>query len=98
MRASSGGSCSPSSGRDCLQRQRRRPLSARGLAMIVRCIDNTLQRDVLVVGRESEVYAQRDDCYVLSSFDNRSGETPAAYKTLPANPPFHVPYLCSANR
>ena len=30
--------------------------------MIVRCIDNTLQRDVLVVGREYEVRAERDDC------------------------------------
>ena len=37
--------------------------------MIVRCIDNTLQRDVLVVGREYEVRAERDDCYILSGFD-----------------------------
>jgi hypothetical protein len=33
--------------------------------MIVRCIDNTLQRDVLVVGREYEVRAKRDDCYTF---------------------------------
>jgi hypothetical protein len=39
--------------------------------MIVRCIDNTLQRGVLVVGREYEVYAERDDCYILSGFDKQ---------------------------
>ena len=33
--------------------------------MIVRCIDSTLQHDVLVVGREYEVRAERDDCYIL---------------------------------
>jgi hypothetical protein len=37
--------------------------------MIVRCIDNTLQRDVLTLGRKYEVYAERDDCYILSGFD-----------------------------
>ena len=37
--------------------------------MIVRCIDSTLQHDVLVVGREYEVRAERDDCYILSGFD-----------------------------
>ena len=40
--------------------------------MIVRCIDNTLQRDVLVVGREYEVYAERDDCYILPASTNDS--------------------------
>jgi hypothetical protein len=43
--------------------------------MIVRCIDNTLQRDVLVVGREYEVYAERDDCYIISGFDKRFSKT-----------------------
>jgi hypothetical protein len=35
--------------------------------MIVRCIDNNLQADVLVEGREHEVRAERDDCYVSSA-------------------------------
>ena len=43
--------------------------------MIVRCIDNTLQRDVLVVGREYEVRAERDDCYILSGFDKGFSKT-----------------------
>jgi hypothetical protein len=37
--------------------------------MIARCIDNTLQRDVLAIGREYQVYAVRDDRYILSGFD-----------------------------
>jgi hypothetical protein len=36
--------------------------------MIVRCIDNLLQVDVLDVGSEYEVRAERDDCYILSGF------------------------------
>ena len=43
--------------------------------MIVRCIDNTLQRDVLVVGRRYEVHAERDDCYILSGFDKGFSKT-----------------------
>ena len=43
--------------------------------MIVRCIDNTLQRDVLVVGREYEVRAERDDCYILSGFEQGFSKT-----------------------
>jgi hypothetical protein len=43
--------------------------------VIVRCIDNTLQRDVLVVGREYEVRAERDDCYILSGFDRGFSKT-----------------------
>src|SRR5258708_32835988 len=43
--------------------------------MIVRCIDNTLERNVLVVGREYEVYAERDDCYIISGFDKRFSKT-----------------------
>ena len=42
--------------------------------MIVRCIDNTLQRDVLV-GREYEVRAEHDDCYILSGFDRGFSKT-----------------------
>ena len=34
--------------------------------MIVRCIDNLFQTDVLVEGMEYEVRAERDDCYILS--------------------------------
>jgi hypothetical protein len=37
--------------------------------MIVRCIENFLQSDVLTEGREYEVLAERDDCYILSGFD-----------------------------
>jgi len=39
--------------------------------MIVRCIDNLFQADVLVEGRGYEVRAERDDCYILSGFDKR---------------------------
>lgn len=62
-------------GRDYVQHQRSRNRSARGVAMIVRCIDNTLQRDTLVVGRKYEVRAERDDCYILSGFDKRFSKT-----------------------
>jgi hypothetical protein len=41
----------------------------RAATMIVRCIDNLLQVDVLDVGSEYEVRADRDDCYILSGFD-----------------------------
>ena len=37
--------------------------------MIVRCIDNLFQTDVLIQGREYEVLGERDDCYILSGFD-----------------------------
>ena len=43
--------------------------------MIVRCIDNTLQRGVLVIGREYEVQAERDDCYILSGFQKGFSKT-----------------------
>jgi len=43
--------------------------------MIVRCIDNTLQRSVLVVGHEYEVYGERDDCYILSGHDKGFSKT-----------------------
>jgi hypothetical protein len=42
--------------------------------MIVRCIDNLFQTDVLV-GREYEVRAERDDCYILSGFDKGFSKT-----------------------
>jgi hypothetical protein len=41
----------------------------RAATMIVRCIDNLLQADVLDVGDEYEVRAERDGCYILSGFD-----------------------------
>lgn len=39
-----------------------------GVIMQVRCIDNTLQRDVLTVGQVYDVIKvnERDDCYELS--------------------------------
>jgi len=43
--------------------------------MIVRCIDNLFQADVLVEGREYEVRAERDDCYILSGFDKGFSKT-----------------------
>ena len=43
--------------------------------MIVRCIDNLFQTDVLVEGREYEVRAERDDCYILSGFDKAFSKT-----------------------
>jgi hypothetical protein len=43
--------------------------------MIVRCIDNLFQTDVLVEGREYEVRAERDDCYILSGFDRGFSKT-----------------------
>jgi hypothetical protein len=43
--------------------------------MIVRCIDNLFQTAVLVEGREYEVRAERDDCYILSAFDKGFSKT-----------------------
>jgi hypothetical protein len=43
--------------------------------MIVRCIDNLFQADVLVEGREYEVRAERDDCYILSGFGKGFSKT-----------------------
>ena len=43
--------------------------------MIVRCIDNLFQTDVLVEGIEYEVRAERDDCYILSGFDKGFSKT-----------------------
>jgi hypothetical protein len=43
--------------------------------MIVRCIDNLFQTDVLVEGREYEVRAERHDCYILSGFDKGFSKT-----------------------
>jgi hypothetical protein len=43
--------------------------------MIVRCIDNLFQAEVLVEGREYEVRAERDDCYILSGFDKGFSKT-----------------------
>jgi hypothetical protein len=45
------------------------------VAMIVRCIDNILQGDVLDIGHEYEVRAERDDCYILSGFDKGFSKT-----------------------
>ena len=43
--------------------------------MIVRCIDNLFQTDVLDEGWEYEVRAERDDCYILSGFDKGFSKT-----------------------
>ena len=43
--------------------------------MILRCIDNLFQTDVLVEGWEYEVRAERDDCYILSGFDKGFSKT-----------------------
>ena len=43
--------------------------------MIVRCIDNLLQADVLDRGGEYEVRAERDGCYILSGFDKGFSKT-----------------------
>jgi hypothetical protein len=45
------------------------------VAVIVRCIDNLLQADVLFEGVEYEVRAERHDCYILSGFDKRFSKT-----------------------
>ena len=38
-------------------------------AMMVRCIDNFLQSEVLIDDHLYEVLGERDDCYVLSGLD-----------------------------
>jgi hypothetical protein len=53
--------------------------------MIVHCIENTLQRGVLVVGREYEVRAERDDCCILSSFDKGFSKTRFEIVSQPPN-------------
>src|SRR5258708_3607715 len=62
-------------GRSRLRLAGRRNRTATGVAMIVRCVDNTLQRGVLVLGREYEVHAERDDCYIVSGFDKGFSKT-----------------------
>lgn len=46
-----------------------------GSAVIVRCIDNRFQTDILVGGRQYEVLGERDDCYILSGFDKGFSKT-----------------------
>jgi hypothetical protein len=43
--------------------------------MIIRCIDNLFQTGVLIKGKEYEVRAERDDCYILSGFDKGFSKT-----------------------
>jgi len=45
------------------------------VAVIVRCIDNRFQTDILVRGRQYEVLGERDDCYILSGFDKGFSKT-----------------------
>src|SRR5260370_41153178 len=54
---------------------RARNRTATGVAMIFRCIDNLFQTAVLVEGREYEVRAERDNCYILASFDKGFSKT-----------------------
>jgi hypothetical protein len=49
--------------------------------MIVRCIDNTLQADVLAEGREYEVRAERDEYYYL----NQAGPSMKSTRILKNN-------------
>jgi hypothetical protein len=43
--------------------------------MIVRCIDNLFQTEVLVKDGKYEVLTERDDCYILSGFDKGFSKT-----------------------
>jgi hypothetical protein len=43
--------------------------------MIVRCIDNLFQTEVLAKDRKYEVLTERDDCYILSGFDKGFSKT-----------------------
>ena len=62
-------------------------LERRGVSMMVRCIDNFLQSDVLIEGHRYEVLGERDDCYVLSGFDKPLSKV----RFEPATPPIESP-------
>jgi hypothetical protein len=58
--------------------------------MIVRCIDNLFQTDVLVEGWEYEVRAERDDCYILSGFDKGFSKTRFEIASHPSYAPVRL--------
>ena len=61
--------------------------------MIVRCIDNLFQTDVLVEGWEYEVCAERDDCYILSGFDKGFSKTRFEIVSHPSNARLRLGHL-----
>ena len=61
--------------------------------MIVRCIDNLFQTDVLVEGWEYEVRAERDDCYILSGFDKGFSKTRFEIVSHPSNAGVRIRHL-----
>ena len=61
--------------------------------MIVRCIDNLFQTDVLVEGLEYEVRAERDDCYILSGFDKGLSKTRFEIASHPSNTQVRLGHL-----
>jgi len=61
--------------------------------MIVRCIDNLFQTDVLVEGWEYEVRAERDDCYILSGFDKGFSKTRFEIMSQPSNARVRIGHL-----
>ena len=63
--------------------------------MIVRCIDNLFQTDVLVEGWEYEVRAERDDCYILSGLDKGFSKTRFEILSHPSNARVRLGHLIS---
>jgi hypothetical protein len=61
--------------------------------MIVRCIDNLFQTDVLVEGWEYEVRAERDDCDILSGFDKGFSKTRFEIVFQPSNARVRIGHL-----
>ena len=61
--------------------------------MIVRCIDNLFQTDVLLEGWEYEVRAERDDCFILSGFDKGFSKTRFEIVSHPSNARIRLGYL-----
>jgi len=64
--------------------------------MMVRCIDNFLQSDVLIEGHRYEVLGERDDCYVLSGFDKPLSKVRFEPATPPIESPSEVKGKCCA--
>jgi hypothetical protein len=61
--------------------------------MIVRCIDNLFQTDILVEGWKYEVRAERDDCYILSGFDKGFSKTRLEIVSQPCNARARIGHL-----
>ena len=58
--------------------------------MMVRCIDNFLQSEVLIEGHRYEVLGERDDCYVLSGLDKPFSKVRFEPVILPIESPSEV--------